>query len=391
MYEQFLAERMSRLGTESAFQIMAEANRLEAEGRSIIHCEIGQPDFVTPPHIIEAAYAAMKEGYTGYSPTPGYPDVRAAIAAEAGARKHISIDPEEVVIVPGGKPIMFFTMLALVDPGDEVIYPNPGFPIYESCIRFAGGTPVPMPLLEENDFRVDLDRLRASLSEKTKLVILNNPCNPTGSILERSDIEAIAEILRDYPQAMILSDEIYDRLVFDGEVTSIASLPGFRERTIILDGFSKTFAMTGWRIGYGILPRELAEQITLLMVNSNSCTAAFTQRAALEALQGPQDSVDRMRAAFRERRDYVVEALNAIPGMTCRMPGGAFYAFPGIASYGLDSHTFCNRLLHEGGVAAAWGTAFGSYGEGHFRISFATSMENLQEAVARIRRFTETL
>ena len=391
MYESVLAERIGRLHTESAFQIMAEANALEAQGRSIIHCEIGQPDFVTPPHIIEAAYEAMKAGYTGYSPTPGYPDVRAAIAEEAGRRKHIKTNAEEIVIVPGGKPIMFFSMLMLVSPGDEVLYPNPGFPIYESCIRFAGGVPVPMPLLDENDFRIDLDRFKASLTEKTRLVILNNPGNPTGGVLTKEDILAIADILKDRPQVMILSDEIYDRLVFDGEVTSIASLPGFKDRTIILDGFSKTYAMTGWRIGYGIMHPELAEKMALLMVNSNSCTASFTQRAALAALQGPQDAAAEMREAFKARRDWVVAALNEIPGLSCRMPGGAFYAFPNIESFGIDSHSFCTRLLHEGGVAAAWGTAFGSYGEGHFRISFANSLDNLKTAVRRIADFTKTL
>lgn len=391
MYESVLAERIGRLHTESAFQIMAEANALEARGRSIIHCEIGQPDFVTPPHIIEAAYEAMKAGYTGYSPTPGYPDVRAAIAEEAGRRKHIKTNAEEIVIVPGGKPIMFFTMLMLVSPGDEVLYPNPGFPIYESCIRFAGGVPVPMPLLDENDFRIDLNRFKASLSEKTRLVILNNPGNPTGGVLTKEDILAIADILKDRPKIMILSDEIYDRLVFDGEVTSIASLPGFKDRTVILDGFSKTYAMTGWRIGYGIMHPELAEKMALLMVNSNSCTAAFTQRAALAALKGPQDAAVEMREAFKARRDWVVAALNEIPGLSCRMPGGAFYAFPNIESFGIDSHSFCTRLLHEGGVAAAWGTAFGSYGEGHFRISFANSLDNLKIAVKRIADFTKTL
>ena len=391
MFENSLAPRMGRLGTESAFAIMAEANRLEAQGRSIIHCEIGQPDFKTPGHIIEAAYQAMKDGFTGYTPTPGYPDVRAAIAAEASARKNLEITPDQIVIVPGGKPIMFYTMLMLVSEGDEVLYPNPGFPIYESCIRFAGGKPVPVPLLDENNYRIDLERLKADITPKTKLIILNNPCNPTGGILTDQDIHDIADILRDRPDIFILSDEIYDRLVFDGKVTSIATLPGFKDRTIILDGFSKTYSMTGWRLGYGIMHPELAEKVTLLMVNSNSCSAAFTQKAAVAALTGPQDSVDLMRNAFRERRDWVVDALNKIPGITCHLPGGAFYAFPNISSFGLNSHEFCDRLLHEGGVAAAWGTSFGSYGEGHFRLSFANSLENLQEAVRRIEAFTKTL
>lgn len=391
MFENFLAERMGRLHTESAFQILAEANALEAQGRSVIHCEIGQPDFATPDHIIEAAYEAMKAGYTGYSPSPGYPDVRAAIAREAGERKGLDLSPDNIIIVPGGKPIMFFTMLLLVSPGDEVLYPNPGFPIYESCIRFAGGKPVPVPLLDQNDFRIDLDHFRASITPKTKLVIINNPGNPTGGLMTRQDIEDLASVLRDRPDIMILSDEIYDRLVFGEKPYSIAAVPGFQDRTIILDGFSKAYAMTGWRIGYGIMHPELAKGIELLMVNSNSCTASFTQRAALAAVTGPQEDVSRMRDAFRERRDWVVPALNEIPGITCRTPGGAFYAFPNIESFGIDSHTFCTRLLREAGVAAAWGTSFGSYGEGHFRLSFANSLENLKIAVDRIAGFAAGL
>ena len=391
MFQPVIADRMGRLNTESAFQILARANALEAQGRHIIHCEIGQPDFSTPKHIIEAAYQAMKDGYTGYGPTPGYPLVREAIAEYASAHKNIQTNAEEVVIVPGGKPIMFFTMLMLVNPGDEVICPNPSFPIYESCIRFAGGTPVPMPLLGKNDFRVDLEQFKASISPKTKLVILNNPSNPTGGMFEEADILAIAEILKDRPDIYILSDEIYDRLVFDGSVRSIASVPGFKDRTVILDGFSKTYAMTGWRIGYGIMHKELAKQVEMLMVNSNSCTASFTQMAALAALKGPQDSAEEMKAAFKERRDWLVAALNDIPGITCCLPKGAFYAFPDISSFGLKSEEFCNRLLQEAGVAAAWGTAFGTYGEGHFRLSYANSLENLKIAVDRIEKFTRSL
>ena len=391
MFENILAERMTRLHTESAFQILAEANALEAQGRSVIHCEIGQPDFATPEHIIKAAYEAMKAGYTGYSPAPGYPDVRAAIAKEAGERKGLDLSPENIIIVPGGKPVMFFTMLMLVSPGDEVRYPNPGFPIYESCIRFAGGTPVPVPLLDKNDFRIDLDHFRASITPRTKLVILNNPGNPTGGLMTQRDIEELAAILRDRPDIMILSDEIYDRLVYGEAPFSIAAVPGFQDRTIILDGFSKTYAMTGWRIGYGIMHPELVKGVEMLMVNSNSCTASFTQRAALAAVTGSQEEVIRMREAFRERRDWVVPALNEIPGITCRTPGEAFYAFPDIESFGIDSHTFCTRLLREAGVAAAWGTSFGSYGEGHFRLSFANSLENLKIAVGRIASFTAQL
>ena len=391
MWENKFANRVKDIGTESAFQIMAKANALEAEGRSIIHCEIGQPDFSTPPHIIEAAYEAMKAGYTGYGPTPGYPDVREAIAREASRRKNIDARMEEVVIVPGGKPVMFYTMLMLVEKGDEVLYPDPGFPIYESCIRFAGGTPVPMPLLMENNFRIDLEKLEESITNRTKLIILNNPANPTGGVMEKADFEAVADILRRHPGIIILSDEIYDRLVFDGEVTSIASLPGFKDRTIILDGFSKTFAMTGWRIGYGIMHPSFAQRMELLMVNSNSCTAAFTQIAAQEALTGPQDSVEEMREAFRKRSGYVAEALNGIEGITCRRPKGAFYTFPDISSFGIPDKEFCTRLLDEFGVATSWGTAFGRYGEGYMRLSCAASMEDLEDAVERIAAFTKTL
>ncbi len=391
MFEKSIAERMNRLHTESAFQILAHANELETQGKSIIHCEIGQPDFKTPRHIIEAAYKAMNDGFTGYGPTPGYPQVREAIAEYASGHKHIKTNRNEVVIVPGGKPVMFFTMLMLVNPGDEVIYPNPSFPIYESCIRFAGGVPVPMPLLAENDLRLDLEQFRRAITPKTKLVLLNSPSNPTGGLFEKEDILAMADILRDRPDIFILSDEIYDRLVFEGSAMSIASLPEFKDRTIILDGFSKTYAMTGWRLGYGIMNEELAKQMEMLMVNSNSCSASFTQIAAMEALKGPQDAVEEMKAAFKERRDWLIGALNSIPGITCRMPKGAFYAFPDISSFGLPSETFCKRLLDEGGVATAWGTSFGAFGEGHMRLSYANSLENLKIAVERIERFTKTL
>ncbi len=386
-----LAERMGRLHTESAFKIMARANALEAQGKSIIHMEIGQPDFKTPSHIIEAAYQAMKDGYTGYTPTPGYPQLRETIAAYAAAHKGIKTDKDEVVVVPGGKPVMFYTMLMLIDPGDEVVYPNPSFPIYESCIKFTGGVPVPYPLTAENDFRIDIEGFKKLITPKTKLVMLNNPSNPTGGVFEKEDILAIADILRDRPDIYILSDEIYDRLVFDGSVFSIAALPEFKDRTIILDGFSKTYAMTGWRLGYGIMNHGLAEQMELLMANSNSCAAAFTQMAAIAALTGPQDAVDEMRAAFKERRDYLIDALNAIPGVQCCLPKGAFYAFPNIASFGLSCDEFAARLMEEGGVAAAAGTGFGAYGEGYIRLSYATSLDNIKIAVDRIDKFTKTL
>jgi len=390
MYEHVIAERMSRLGTESAFAILAEAQRLEARGKSVIHMEIGQPDFKTPQHIIEAAYKAMNDGYTGYAPTPGYPELRKAIADYCVRVKHFDAKPEEVVVVPGGKPIMFFTMLMLVNPGDEVIYPNPGFPIYESCIRFTGGVPVPMPLLPANDFRIDLELLEKSINEKTKLIIINNPSNPTGAVFSREELLKVAELVRKHPNVMVMSDEIYDRLIYEGEPTAFASLPGMKERTIMLDGFSKTYSMTGWRLGYGVMPEELAECAERLMVNSNSCTNGAVQMAGLEALTGPQDSVAVMREAFRERRDYLVKALNEIPGIRCCTPKGAFYVFPDISSFGLNCEEFYSRLM-DAGVACAWGTSFGSYGEGCIRLSYATSMENIKEAVKRIAGLCERL
>jgi aspartate/methionine/tyrosine aminotransferase len=391
MLEKYISSRMSRLDTESAFKILARARALEAEGKSIIPMEIGQPDFSTPGNIIEAAYDAMKNGHTGYTPTPGYPEVREAIANNAAARKGIKTSPDEVVVVPGGKPIIFFTMQMLVEPGDEVIYPNPSFPMYESCIKFSGGIPVPIPLTAEKDFRFDVDVLKQKISKKTKLIILNNPSNPTGGISTREDITAIAELLAEYPDVFVLSDEIYDRIVYDGNVTSIASLPGMKDRVIILDGLSKTYAMTGWRLGFGIMHPEFAQQIELLSVNSFSCAPAFIQMATIEALQGSQEPVGVMVNEFRERRDYLVGALNAIDGVSCALPKGAFYVMPDISSFGLSSDVFADRLLIEGGVAAASGTAFGAYGEGYMRLSYATSLANIKIAVERIAAFTKKL
>ena len=391
MFENSVAKRMDQLHTESAFKILAKAKALEAQGRSIIHLEIGQPDFKTPQHIIDAAYKAMNDGHTGYTPTPGYPQVRETIAEYAGAHKGIKTSMEEVVIVPGGKPVMFYTMLMLVNPGDEVVYPNPSFPIYESCIKFAGGVPVPYVLSAKNDFRIDIEQFKTLITPKTKLVLINNPSNPTGGVFEKEDILAIADVLRDRPDILIMSDEIYDRLVFEGKVFSIAALPEFKDRTIILDGFSKTYAMTGWRLGYGIMHPDLAKHMEMLMVNSNSCPAAFTQIAAMEALKGPQDAVEVMRQAFLERRNWLVNALNNIDGISCCMPKGAFYAFPDISSFKIPSEQFASRLLDEAGVAAAWGTAFGKYGEGYMRLSYANSLDNIKIAVDRIEKFTKTL
>lgn len=387
----YIAERVSRLNGESAFAILSKAKALEEKGIDVIHLEIGQPDFQTPSNIMEAADRAMAQGYTGYGPTLGYNELRKTVAEYAKKYKNIDADFENVAIVPGGKPTMFFTMLTLVRPGDEVIYPNPGFPIYESCIKFAEGVPVPLPITADNNFRLDIEKFKSLITPKTKLIIINSPCNPTGGVFEKEDILAMAEILKDRPDIFILSDEIYDRLVFEGKAFSIASLPEFKDRTLVLDGFSKSYAMTGWRIGYCIANKDIIKQFEMIMVNSVSCTCSFTQMAAIEALTGPQDSVDEMRAEFKKRRDWLVDALNKIDGISCKLPRGAFYAFPDISSFGLSSKEFADRLLDEEGVALAWGTSFGEYGEGHIRISYATSLDNLKEAVNRIKRFTERL
>ena len=384
----YIAERVERLQGESAFAILSKANELEANGMNVIHLEIGQPDFKTPENIIDAAKKAMSDGYTGYGPTLGYNELREAVADYVKEYKNIDATKDNVVIVPGGKPTMFFTMLTLVEPGDEVIYPNPGFPIYESCIKFARGIPVPMPLTADNDFRPDVEKLKSLITPKTKLIIINNPGNPTGGIFEKEDILAIADILKDRPDIFVLSDEIYDRLMYDGETISIASIPEMRDRTLVLDGFSKTYAMTGWRIGYCVANVDIIKKFEMIMVNSVSCTCSFTQMAAVEALKGPQDSVVEMKNKFKERRDWLVNALNEIDGIKCCMPRGAFYAFPDISSFGLSSKEFADRLLEEEGIALAWGTSFGEYGEGHIRISYATSLENLKEAVERLKRFT---
>ncbi|MDR2768422.1 MAG: pyridoxal phosphate-dependent aminotransferase [Treponema sp.] len=390
MNTSLVADRINRLHTESAFKILALANELEAQGKSIIHLEIGQPDFTTPRNIIEAACKAMKEGKTGYTPAPGIIPLREAIAKHCETYKGVKTSVDEIVVVPGGKPVMFFTMLMLGREGDEIIYPNPGFPIYESVIKFSGAKPVPMPLLEKNNFRVDLDQLEKDINDKTRLIIINNPGNPCGNMFSAGDIRAIADLVKDR-DIFILSDEIYDRIVFGEKPLSIASLPGMKDRTIILDGFSKTYAMTGWRLGFGVMNRELAGHMSMLMVNSASCAASFTQWAAIEALTGPQDQAAEMTAAFRERRDYLTAALNNISGISCVLPQGAFYVFPNIASFGLSSAEFANRLLEEDGVAGAAGTAFGSFGEGFVRFSSANSLENIKIAADRIEKFCKRL
>ena len=378
-----LATRMSRLGTETAFEVLMKARALEAQGREIVHLEIGEPDFDTPSNIVEAAIKALREGQTHYTPSAGIPQLREAIAEEISTTRGIEVNPDQVVVTPGGKPIMFFTILALCEKGDEVIYPNPGFPIYGSMINFTGATPVPVPLLMEKDFRFDIEEFKGLVSPRTKMIILNSPHNPTGGVLTEEDLAAIAEAAIEN-DALVLSDEIYSRMVYEGEFASIASIPDMGERTIILDGFSKTYAMTGWRLGYGVMPKWLAAQVANLMVNSNSCTAAFSQWAAVEALQGPQDEPQKMVEAFRQRRDVIVDGLNQIPGFRCLRPKGAFYVFPNIEGTGKSSQEMEDFLLNEAGVATLAGTSFGEYGEGFVRFSYANSVENIRKALGRI-------
>jgi aspartate/methionine/tyrosine aminotransferase len=377
---------MERLGTETAFSVLAKAKALEAGGREIIHLEIGEPDFGTPEHVVEAGCRALRDGHTHYTPTAGIPELREAIAQDVARSRGIEVDPTQVVVTPGGKPIMFFAILALVDEGDEVLLPSPAFPIYESMVNFVGGTPIHVPLRQENGFRFDPEEFEANLGERTRLVILNSPANPTGGVLTADDLGTLAGILRDHPGVYVLGDEIYSRLLYTGDFSSIAEHEGFGPdgRTIILDGFSKTYAMTGWRLGYGVMPRDLAEQVAKLQVNSNSCTSAATQHAGLAALRGPQDAVANMLAEFRTRRDQIVEGLNQFPGVECITPQGAFYAFPRIADTGYSANELADTLLEEAGVACLSGTAFGRYGEGHLRLSYANSRENIARALDRM-------
>jgi aspartate aminotransferase len=374
---------MDRIGTETAFEAAARARALEATGRDVIHLEIGEPDFDTPRNIREAAKRALDEGWTHYGPANGLPQLREAIAEDATRRKGFPVAPEQVLVVPGGKPVMFFALLALIDEGDEVIYPDPGFPIYESMARYVGGTAVPIPLREDREFRLDTDELRSLVTDRTRLIVFNSPHNPTGSVLTLEDLEAIAEIARER-DLIVLADEIYGRIVYEGEHHSIASLPGMAERTIVLDGFSKTFAMTGWRLGYGIVPPPLVAPFSRLIINSVSCTSSHAQMAAVEALRGPQDEIEAMVAEFRARRDLVVDGLNAIPGIRCLRPHGAFYVYPNVSGTGLSAPELADRLLYEGGVSVLAGTAFGRTGEQYIRISYANSRENLQRALERI-------
>lgn len=379
-----LADRMAALGTETAFEVLAKAKALERQGREVIHLEIGEPDFDTPQNIKEAAVKALYSGHTHYVPAAGIPELREAIAEYVSKTRKIPVDQEEVIVTPGAKPIMFFAILACVNQGEEVLYPNPGFPIYESMINFVGAKPVPIPLKEENDFRLDHEYVKKKITRKTKMIILNSPENPTGGVLTREDLRVIADCIADRGDVIVLSDEIYSRIIYEGAHESIASLPGMKEKTIILDGFSKTYAMTGWRLGYGVMRKDLAEKIAQLMVNSNSCTCAFIQMAGIEALRGPQDSVDQMVAEFRKRREIIVEGLNKIVGITCKKPKGAFYVFPNITGIGMRSKEFSDYLLNKAGVAVLPGTSFGKYGEGYLRISFANSVENIKKALERI-------
>jgi aspartate aminotransferase len=375
-----LAGRMSRIGTESAFEVLRRARGLEAQGRTIIHLEIGEPDFPTPKHIVEAGKAALDQGFTHYGPTQGLPELRIAIASYVSRSREIEVGPDRVCVVPGAKPMMFFPMMAVLEEGDEAIYPNPGFPIYESMIRFCGATPVPY----RNGSVVD--DIRGRITSKTRLIILNSPQNPTGAVIPAAEIRALADLVQDR-DILILSDEIYSRIWFGEKPLSIASLPGMLDKTIILDGFSKTYAMTGWRLGYGVLPEWLIEPVNLLIVNSTSCTASFTQRAGIAALEGPQDDVDRMVAEFRRRRDAFCAGLNSLPGFRCPIPEGAFYAFPNITGTGRSSKELADALLNDAGVAALSGATFGEYGEGFLRFSIANSFENLMGAVERMRAF----
>ena len=379
-----LSSRLAGVRGEGAFEVLVKARALEAQGRNVVHMEIGEPDFPTAAHVVEAGKRALDAGYTKYGPTQGDPELRAAIAQYIGSTRGVSVDESQVVVTPGAKPVLFYTMLALLEEGDEAIYPNPGFPIYESMIRYTGATPVPMPLVEERGFSLDLDRFRESVTDKTKLIILNSPQNPTGGQIPADDMRAIGEILRD-KDVVVLADEIYSEIWFDEKPSSLAAVDGMQDKTIILDGFSKAHRMTGWRIGYGVFPKWLVAPVCLLQVNSASHTASFTQRAALAALQGPQDEVRGMVGEFKRRRDLIVDGFNQIPGWRCAKPGGAFYAMPNITETGVSSKDLADRILQEAGVACLAGDSFGEYGKGYLRFSYAASYQQIEQALERIR------
>ncbi len=386
-----LATALERLGTETAFEVLARAKALEATGKRVIHLEIGEPDFDTAPHIVEAAAKALRDGQTHYCPAPGIPALREAAANHLTAHRGIDVHPDSIVVTPGAKPFLFFGILATCNPGDEVIYPNPGFPIYESAIKWAGATPVPLPLTEETDFAFTAEDLRSRMTSKTKMVILNSPANPTGGYISKQLNAEVAAVLADH-DCWILSDEVYSEMLWSGaEHDTIAGHQGLQDRTILLDGFSKTFAMTGWRLGYASLPEPLREPITRLIINSVSCTAPATQLAGVAALTGPRTEIDAMMAEFDRRRVAVVEGLNSLPGVSCRDPKGAFYAFPNVKGTGQDSRVVADRLLQEAGVAVLSGTAFGDYGDGYLRLSYANSMENIKEAIEAMRGLLEEM
>ena len=380
------ADRMKTLGTETAFEVLAKAKALEKQGKDIVHLEIGEPDFDTPKNIKDAAVKALNAGYTHYVPSAGIPEFREAIAAYISKTRGMKAEPDEVVVTPGAKPIMFFSIMALVNAGEEVLYPNPGFPIYESLINFVGAKPVPIPLKEENDFRMDPEYVKKNITKKTKMIILNYPENPTGGMLTKDDLKVIADCIADRDDVFVLADEIYSRIIYEGKHESIAALPGMKDKTIILDGFSKTYAMTGWRLGYGVMRKDIAQKFAQLMTNSNSCACAFIQMAGVEALKGPQGDAEKMVAEFKKRREVIVPGLNSIKGFTCKKPHGAFYVFPNITGTGMDCRKLADHLLYKAGVAVLPGTSFGKYGEGYLRLSFANSVENIKKALERIEK-----
>ncbi|PWH12826.1 MAG: aspartate aminotransferase [Anaerolineae bacterium] len=380
------SQRTLYLRPEGAYAVLAKANQLEMAGREVIHLEIGQPDYETFPNVSLAGIRAIAQGKTRYTAPDGMPALKEIIARDAGQRRGMDIHPDEVIVSPGGKPNLFFPILALIEPGDEVIYPDPGFPTYEAVIRVAGGVPVPVPLLEHNQFSFDLVAFDRLINQRTRLIILNSPANPTGGVIPLADLKHIAHQAQAY-DAWVMSDELYARIVYDGaSAPSIAALPGMKERTIIVDGFSKTYSMTGWRLGFGIMPRALAEQVGLLLTHAVGSTAQFTQFAGLEALSGPQDAVEAMVAEFRRRRDFIVDGLNALPGFSCQKPQGAFYVFPNITQTGMTSAQLADFLLEQAGVALLPGSAFGQYGEGYLRLSYANSLANLEKALERMRK-----
>jgi aspartate/methionine/tyrosine aminotransferase len=380
---------METLGTETAFEVLARARALESQGKEVVHLEIGEPDFDTPRNIKEAAIKAINAGYTHYGPSAGLPEFREAIAQYISKTRGIKAEADEVVVTPGAKPIMFFSIFALVNPGDEVLYPNPGFPIYESLINFVEAKPVPVPLSEENDFRLDPEYIKKHITKKTKMIILNYPENPTGGIVTKDDLKVIADCIADRDDVFVLADEIYSRIIYEGKHESIAALPGMKDKTILLDGFSKTYAMTGWRLGYGVMRKNLAQKVARLMTNTNSCTCSFTQIAGIEALKGPQTEPEKMVAEFKKRREVIVSGLNSIKGITCKKPRGAFYVFPNTKATGMDCRKLGDHLLYNAGVAVLPGTSFGKFGEDHLRLSFANSVENIKKALDRIAKAVE--